>query len=108
MYSVGLLVLYVMCESRDLFCRLRDNYVESDKEWSIKFREEPLVSFVIKMMNLEFNVFDAGRKWDEISNIVNFLSRSFLGLEIPSSCLDVQDNMDKCAINMADATLLDE
>ena len=112
MYSVGLLVLYVMCDSRELFYRLRDNYIEPDQEWLRKFREEPLISFVMELMSLELNVFDARQKWDEISNGVDFLSRSLIqkDYEIPvwSSCLYIQDNMDQNTVNMADATLLDK
>ena len=112
MYSIGLLVLYVMCDSRDLFYRLRDNYIDPEQEWLIKFREEPLVSFVIKLMRLELNVFDASRKWNEISNGVDFLSRGLIqeDYKIPvwSSCFYIQDNMDKNTVNFADATLLDK
>ena len=33
MYSVALLILYLMCDSRHLFYRLRDNYVEGRPSW---------------------------------------------------------------------------
>ena len=78
----------------------------------IKFREEPAVDFVIKLMNLEFDIFDARRKWDQISDRVDFLSRRLIEevykISVRSSCLYFQDNMDLNTVNMANATLLDK
>ena len=113
MHSCGLMILYVMCDRRELFYRLRDNYVKPEEDWLMKFRtEEPLIEFVSKMMKLEFSVREAIAKWDEISDYVYFLNSSSIQKEyqIPtwSSCLAVQDNMDQNTINMADATLLDK
>ena len=111
MYSVGLLILYVMCESRDLFYRLRDNYIESNQEWLIKFREEPIIDLVMKMMNLKLAVQEASQKWNEISVVVDFLQRSLLTspyshARVPSKNLDVQDKMvNSCAV---DTTVLDK
>ena len=77
MYSTGLMILYIMCESRDLFYRLRDNYINPDQEWLEKFRtEEPIIAFVIEMLNLKLSVREARRKWDEISGDVDFVQRS--------------------------------
>ena len=111
MYSVGLLVLYVMCESRDLFYRLRDNYIEPGQEWLSDFREEPVIDFVMKLMNLELSVKEARQKWDEISGDVGLLERSLLtsphnSARVPSKYLDVQDKMAiSCEV---DTTVLDK
>ena len=113
MYSIGLMILYVMCESRELFYRLRDNYIEPEETWLTKIRsEQPIINLVIKMMTLELTVEEVMQKWDEISDSVDFLTKTFVqhDYEIPSwsSCLIVQDNIDKCTKNMANATLLDK
>ena len=112
MYSCGLLILYVMCDSRDLFYRLRDNYVKPEENWLSKFQSEKLIDFVMNLMNLKLSVEEAIQKWDEISDFVDFLSKEFIqeDYQIPvwSSCLHVQDNMDQNTVNMADATLLDK
>ena len=112
MYSTGLLILYVMCESRDLFYRLRDNYIESEQDWLVKFRsEEPVIGFVIKMMNLELSVQEARQEWDEISDDVGFLERSLLtssynSARVPPKYLDIQDKMRSSTV--VDTTLLDK
>ena len=77
MYSTGLLVLYVMCKSRDLFYRLRDNYIEHGHEWLSEFRKEPIIGFVMKMMKLELTVEEAIQKWNDISGDIDFLQRKF-------------------------------
>ena len=112
MYSTGLMVLYIMCESRDLFYRLRDNYIDPDQEWLEKFRtEEPIIAFVIEMMNLKLSVKAARRKWDKISGQIDFIKRGLLtspenSARVPSKYLDVQDNMYSCcAVN---TTFLDK
>ena len=108
MYSIGLLILYVMCDTRDLFYRLRDNYIEPSQEWLIRFREEPIIHFVIQMMNLKLNIFDARRMWNEISGGVDFLRKRSIqheyGIPVWNPCLYVQDNM----VNMVNASLLDK
>lgn len=112
MYSTGLLILYVMCESRDLFYRLRDNYIEPNQVWLMKLREEePIINFVMKMMNLEMSVQEAIQMWDEISGDINFLHRSQLtspynSTRVPQQYLDIQDKMEN--IGVVDTTLLDK
>ena len=114
MYSIGLLVLYIMCESRELFYRIRDNYVKPEEKWLAKLRrEEEVIAFVMDMINLKLNVQDARQQWDEISEYIDYLlskSRIEKEYEIPiwSTSLFIQDNMDKNSVNMADASLLDE
>ena len=110
MYSVALLILYVMSDSRELFYRLRDNYVQGQPTWLAEFRAEPLIEFVIDMMNLKSTVQECIYSWEEISSQVWFLAEIDLAelFEIPWCLLSVQDNLDNFAIRVADATNLDK
>ena len=64
MYSTGLLVLYVMCESRQLFYRLRDNYIYSSELWLERFRKDPLIELIVDMMSLKPSVQQCIQRWD--------------------------------------------
>ena len=106
MYSTGLLILYVMCESRDLFYRLRDNHIEPNQDWLMRLREEePVINFVMKLINLEFSVEEAIQKWDEISRFLEILTVSNLCKEhkIPRCFFDIQSSYE-----IANATHLDK
>ena len=108
MYSIGLLILYIMCESRELFYRLRDNYVESWQPWMSEFRQDPLIELVIEMMNLKLTAQKCAERWDEISDYVEILTESNLCMDyrIPRFWFDVQDGM--TGIKIANATHLDK
>ena len=111
MYSVALLILYVMCDNRDLFYRLRDNYVVDEELWLTQFREEPLIELVLDMMNLNLSVQQCKKRWAELSEYIeNPVDESFLVMEcgIPRRWLEVQDSMDTKSFRLAKATLLDE
>ena len=108
--SMALLMLYVMCESRHLFYRLRDNYVQGRPSWLEYFRADPLIELVIDMMSLKLTVQECIDRWEEISSQVWFLAEIDLAelFEIPWCLFEVQDNLDKTAIRVADATNLDK
>ena len=110
MYSVALLILYMMCDSRELFYRLRDNYIEGRPSWIAEFRAEPLIELVIDMMNLKPTVQECIERWEQISNDVWFLAEIDLTelFEIPWCWFEIQDNLDTAAIRVADATNLDK
>ena len=111
-YSVGLLILYVMCESKELFYRLRDNYCQLDyfRDCLDDFEEEPLIKFVKDMMNRKLTVEECIERWNEISVDVEILTKNYLVrvCVVPRVLLDVQDNMHKLAIKLANASLLDK
>ena len=111
-YSVGLLLLYVMCDSRDVFYRLRDNYLDFDtcEAWLDEFREDPLIDIVLNMMNGKLSVEQCIERWDQQSKDIEILTEDFLRdiCRVPRRWLEIQDNMDKTAIRMADATLLEK
>ena len=81
MYSVGLLILYVMCESDELFYCIRNNYVRTGQSWLPEFRNIPLIKLVIQMMNLELSVQECIKQWEEISEEVEIISKSYLESE---------------------------
>ena len=110
MYSTGLLMLYVMCETRDLFYRLRDNYVDSSELWLEKFRKEPLIELVIDMMELRISVQQCKERWDKISDCVEILTEFNLCMEykIPRYWFEAQDGMNKAGIEVTNATHLDK
>ena len=110
MYSVALLILYVMCDSRELFYRLRDNYIEGQPYWMNEFRAEPLIELVIDMMNLKPTVQECIDRWKQISDRVWFLMEIDLNaiFEIPFCLFEIQDNLDMTAIRVVAATNLDK
>ena len=126
MYSIALLILYIICDTKELFYRIRDNYatsrqhcdkdncVKPEESWLAKLRSgDQIVSLVIKMMKLELTVKQAEIKWRNVSNGLkekltkNYLQKKY---KIPnsSSCLDVQDDMDQLTINLVTAPILDK
>ena len=74
--------------------------------------DEPIIEFVMKMMKLKFIVQEAIEEWDKMSGNVEFLNKMHIqkeyGIPARSSCLFVQDNMEKNSIEMSNATLLDK
>ena len=110
MYSTALLILYTMCDSEQLFYRLRDNYIELDKSWLAEFRADPLIELVIDMMNLKPSVQECLDRWERISDYVCFLTEEDLSNEyaVPRSLLEIQDNFDQTALKTVDTTILDK
>ena len=108
MYSTALLILYVMSDSRELFYRLRDNYIEGQSPWLTEFRADPLIALVINMMSLKLTVHQCIERWAGIANSVWLLREIDLNemYDIPWPYFQIQDNLD--AIHLADATLLDK
>ena len=99
-----------MCDSRDLFYRLRDNYVENCESWLAEFRADPLIQLVMNMMSLKPTVQECIYRWYLMSDNVCFLMEldfmDYYG--IPWCCFEIQDNLDKTAIKVADASILDK
>ena len=110
MYSTALLILYVMTDSRHLFYRLRDNYIDGRPYWLYQFRADPLIELVIDMMRLKPSVQECINRWGEISNRVRFLKELDLtdDYEIPLRMFEIQDNLDEKTIKVANPTHLDK
>ena len=108
-YSIALLMLYTMCDDREVFYRIRNNYVENSRQqWLIDFRKDPFFELVIDMMNLKLTPREAKRRWDNIPNKVQ-ITKEYLKLTfgVDESYLRVQDGMDFVQQNIARITLLD-
>ena len=54
-YSVALLLLYTMCDNREVFYRIRNNYVDKMRapQWLANFRNDPFFKLITDMMNLK-------------------------------------------------------
>ena len=105
MYSVAMLILYVMCDSRHLFYRLRDNYIGLNEPWLDEFRADPLIELVMDMMSQKPTVQECLERWEEMEN-EDFLMEIDLieDYEVPRAVLEVQD----CLNDLNDTTILDE
>ena len=109
MYSTGLLVLYVMCNSRHLFYRLRDNYIGLNEPWLSKFRADPLIALVMDMMSLKPTVQECLERWEEMENEAFLMEIDLIDCYgVPRVLLEVQDDMNSAALNIANTRVLDE
>ena len=96
MYSMGLMILYVMCETTELFYCLRDNYVERREMWLETFRNQPLITFVLDMINLDIDVRNCIERWCKISSeIKEVVSQDYLirCVKVKPHYLRVQDTV---------------
>ena len=93
MYSIGLLILYVMCESDELFYSIRNNIVKDGESWIWKFRNIPLIELVIQMINFELTVEECRQRWEEVSDKVEKISKIRLELEynFDVTCLESRE-----------------
>ena len=108
LYSVALLVFYVMCDEREVFYRVRNNYVVNfGQQWLIDFRNDPFFKLVIDMMNLKVTSTEAKGRWDQISGQIQIITEDYLcrTFGVDRNLLRVQDGMHR--FNLVDATLLD-
>ena len=95
MYSTALLILYVICESDELFYSIRNSYVKLGQSWLSKFRDIPIIRLVIQMINLELSVEECLTMWSQISNKIERLSKSYLQSEgVDISWLELQGEVD--------------
>ena len=108
-YSVALLVLYIMSDNRDVFYRIRSNYVKKGQRWLADFRNDPFFKLIIDMMNLEITPEEAKDRWDQISGQVQIITKDYLRwtFGVDELSLRVQDGMEFAEINFAGLTLLD-
>ena len=94
MYSVGWLILRLLCDDENLFFCLRDNYVvDTTKTWMAKFRNLPEIEFVMKMINIKNQptVEAVINEWNKISSKITLIHRSKLfGLGVPKKYLRIQ------------------
>ena len=107
-YSTALIVLYIMCDTRETFYAIRDNYIVNNPQWLKRFRENKLINFVKQMLELKLSPEKCVEKWNQISDQLEVLSANFLSeIGVDSRFLGVQDHMDKLIDIFGQATLLD-
>ena len=107
-YSVALLVFYVMCDNREIFYRVRNNYVDNyGQQWLIDFRNDPFFKLITDMMNLKVTPEEAKDRWEQISGQIQIITEDYLcrTFGIERNCLKIQDGIDR--FNVLDATVLD-
>ena len=78
MFSVGWLVLRVLCDDANLFYCLRDNFVgDTTKPWMTKFRSLLEIQFVMKMINLDSQstVEAVVNEWNQIKSNVKLIHK---------------------------------
>ena len=109
-YSVALLILYVMCDDREVFYRIRNNYVESrGQQWLTDVRNDAFFKLIIDMMKLKVTPQEAKQRWDQISDQVQIITKDYLwwSFGVDYHWLRVQDGMDLNQLNLASLSLLD-
>ena len=94
MYSMALVILYILCESADTFYWLRDNCIKEAKSaWLTKFRSFPEINLIMKMMDLnkQPSISNCRQKWIEILNNDEFEMITSCRLQfIPKDYLEYQ------------------
>ena len=97
-YSVALLMLYTMCDDREVFYRIRNNYVDRIRapRWLANFRNDPFFKLIIDMMKLKLTPEEAKDRWNLISGHVKMITREYLWqtFGVDDGCLRAQDGMD--------------
>ena len=93
-YSIGWILLRLLCESKYLFLSLRDNYVENVNEsWMIRFRSMIEIDFVFKLVDLNSppTVQQVKDHWKRIRSSVRMIDLSRLQeIGVPTNSLGLQ------------------
>ena len=95
MFSMGMIILRVLCENQNLFYALRDNWVSSYLPPSVKrsFNNLPEIKLAKKMMNLDnkLTIEDAKYEWELIKPNIQIIEQSRLvALGVPADSLQLQ------------------
>ena len=86
-YSAGLVILRLLCESKELFKSLRDNYVGFSPVWLTQFRGLIEIKFIMKLLDLDapLTVQQIKNEWSLIKPNVRMITRQrLLKLGVPS------------------------
>ena len=109
-YSVALLILYVMCDDREVFYRIRNNYVNAlGHQWLNHLKNDSFFKLIIDMMKLKVAPKEAKYRWDQISGQVQIITKEELWrtFGVDSWWLRTQDGMDLQTLNLGSVSLLD-
>ena len=93
-YSMGWVILWILCGSKELFYALRDNFVKNlSQKWLAKFRNLPEIQLILKMTDPlnPLSVDDVRTEWQKIMPNLQMITRSRLRqLGVPSINLKPQ------------------
>ena len=83
MYSIGLVILRLLCADQNLFYCLRDNFVENTditQQWMVEFKNMDEIKLVTRMMNLENqpSFSDLENEWSRIKSGIRKIDLSRL------------------------------
>jgi len=113
MYSVGLIILYLLVDDAELFYCLRDNFVRDDyanQSWMATFRSMPEIQFVMEMMDLgnQPTVAECEREWRSIQHKVSRITRMRLEgwIGVPA-CLLKLEKQDRNASTSKNVDILE-
>ena len=99
-----------MCDDREAFYRVRNNYVDKNSQpWLTgkRFQNVPFFNLIIDMMSPKVTPTEAKVRWAQISGQVQIITDDYLcrTFRANRSFLKVQDRFDR--FNLLNATVLD-
>ena len=86
-YSAGLVILLLLCESKELFQSIRGNYIGIKHLWLSRFRGLIEINFVMKLLDLDapLTVQQVKTDWSLIKPNVRMITRQkLLTLGVPA------------------------
>ena len=91
LYSVGLVILYLLCEDDELFYSIRDNYTEQGATWTNDFRQLPEIDLIRKMVNplCKPTLESCEQQWQSLK-IVLITRQRLLNIGVPKTFLHLQ------------------
>ena len=96
MFSVGLIILRLLCADKTLFYCLRDNFVDdTSTNWINNFRRLIEIKFVMQMIDLDNQptIHEIKNEWQQINAKVKIIDENrLLALGVPSKYLVTQYN----------------
>ena len=96
MYSLGLVILRLLCADQVIFHCLRDNFVQDTKQqWMVDFKSMAEIKFIMKMMNLDKQptLQEIKDEWIQIKPDFKIITaQRLLQLSIPRQYLQLQYN----------------
>ena len=93
MFSIGLIILRLLCDDEDIFYAIRDNWVNLSQLAKLNFNNMPEIKLVRKMINFDNQptIQQAKEEWNLIKPQVQIITDSRLvALGVPASSLQLQ------------------
>ena len=96
MYSIGLIILRLLCLNQQLFHCLRDNFVKDadiNQHWMINFKNMTEIKFITKMIDLDnqLTYCEVINEWEQIKSSVRLIDAPrLLQLSVPRQYMQTQ------------------